>query len=422
MELFRKSHKNKIKSLKSKGKLQIEDEEEFQKLEELFFKATRDFLIVAQIFLSAPMGIHKPRKIIQQRDLILYRLHVIWCLSVYVFLAFCVHDEYTLSNIELPTLQKPLYFSEYLVYLIHLMELIRLINFRREMFWNFHIFILDFDRILINMNIRIKYEKLNRFLRFHLSLVLVHLICCIIIGYFYNEGIIINFLRTNTVYILPNVIIHISLVHYYALLYFIGKRGEIIYHLLENLLKTSSANDIWNFRHQLHLLRSLLAKLEEFTKIVNDHFSISILLVYFGSFINISVNIFLLYKYLNSWDNANLAWTIYSVAWTIMHIGKMFLILYYNQIILNMKSNAAVLISSYKFEHQGVESTFRLLIYQLTSDTRSNYVCGLAALNMNFVTSLLVAISTLFIFLVQYDITFEALTKTHNSGRPKQTE
>ncbi|XP_037818281.1 putative gustatory receptor 59f [Lucilia sericata] len=74
-----------------------------------------------------------------------------------------------------------------------------------------------------------------------------------------------------------------------------------------------------------------------------------------------------------------------------------------------------------KFEHRSVEPTLRLFILQLMSDTRSNFICGLAALNMNFITSLLVAISTLFIFLVQYDITYEALTKTHNSGRPNNT-
>ncbi|XP_023302910.2 putative gustatory receptor 59f [Lucilia cuprina] len=364
------------------------------------------------------MGVHKPRSDIKQRDLILYRLHVIWCLSIYSILAFCVYDEYTLSNIELPTVQKPLYFSEYLVYLIHLLELIRVINFRRETYWKFQIFVVDFDRILYDMKMSLNYRDLQAFLNWHMTLIILHLVSTIIIGYYYNEGKIINFLRTNTVYILPNVIIHISLLQYYALLFMVYKRGEKLLEYLEKLLNTSSYKDMWNFRHQLHLLRNLFAKLDEFTKVINDHFSISILLVYFGSFVNLSVNVFLLYKYLNAWDNSNPAWTIYSLAWTFMHIGKMFLILYYNQNVQNVKSKATVLLSSMKFEHRSVESTLRLFILQLMSDTRSNFVCGLAALNMNFITSLLVAISTLFIFLVQYDITFEALTRTHNSGKP----
>lgn len=338
MQLSKKSL-NLKNSPETKTKPANNEEENRQQLERIFFKTNRYFLIISQIFLSAPMGIHKPRKIIKQKDLILYRLHVIWCLTIYILLAICVYDEYTLSNIELPTIQKPLYFSEYLVYLVHLLEIIRLINFRREMFWNFQNFILDFDCNLMNMNnVRICYRDLHRFLQYHIILIVIHTICCVTTGYFYNEGKIVNFLRTNTVYILPNLVIHISLVQYYALLYYIYKRGDIVYELLEKLLQTSSSNDVWNFRHQLHLLRAMLAKLDEFTKTVNDHFSISIILVYFGSFINISVNIFLLYKYLNSWDTSNPAWTIYSIFWILMHIGKMFLILYYNQNILNAVS------------------------------------------------------------------------------------
>ncbi|XP_065368956.1 putative gustatory receptor 59f [Calliphora vicina] len=417
MKLFKKTP-NKSNPLNFIVKVQNDKEQKGQQMEKQLYKISKDFLIISQLFISAPMGIHKPRSNIQRKDLILYRLHVIWCLSIYTFLAFCVYDEYTLSNIELPTIQKPLYFSEYLVYLIHLLELIRIINFRREMYWKFQMFILDLDRTLLEMKIRINYGDIRRFLRQHMALIVLHFIATIIIGYFYNDGKILNFLRTNTVYILPNVIIHISLVQYYALLFVVYKRGEKLYFLLEKLLNTSSSNEVWKFRHQLHLIRSLFAKLEEFTKSVNDHFSISILLVYFGSFINLSVNVFLLYKYLNSWGTSNPAWTIYSFAWAFMHVGKMFLILYYNQNIQNMKSKATVLLSSLKFKHQTVETTIRLFILQLMSDTRSNFVCGIAALNMNFITSVLVAISALFIFLVQYDITYEALTKTHNSGRP----
>lgn len=338
MKYFKKSH-NINNAAETKNKSDHDEEENRLQLEQSFFKINRSYLIIPQIFLSAPMGIHKPRKIIQQKDLILYRLHVVWCLTIYILLTVCVYDEYTLSNIELPTIQKPLYFSEYLVYLIHLLEIIRLINFRREMFWNFQNFVIDFDLGLMNMNVRINYRDIHRFLQYHMILIVIHMICCVITGYFYNEGKIINFLRTNTVYILPNVIIHISLEQYYAILYYIYKRGDIVYDLLQKLLDTSSSNDVWNFRHQLHLFRSMLAKLDEFTKTVNDHFSISIILVYFGSFINISVNIFLLYKYINAWETSNPAWTVYSIFWIFMHIGKMFLILYYNQNILNAVRN-----------------------------------------------------------------------------------
>ncbi|TMW44267.1 hypothetical protein DOY81_010652 [Sarcophaga bullata] len=341
---------------------------------------------------------------------------VVWCLGIYFALAICVYDEYTESNIDLPTTQKPLYFSEYLVYLFHLLELIRLINVRGGIiFWKFQYFIIDFDRDLLNFNLKCDYNDLKRFLRQHMGLIVLHIICTIIIGYFYSHGILISFARTNTVYVLPNIIINISLIQYYALLFMIYKRSEKLCGLVEHHLNNPCTLDTWNCRLQLHYIRSLYAKLEEFTQLVNNQFSISILLVYLGSSINLSVNIF----YSTTWDTSDWAWIAYSLDWACMHVGKMFLILYYNQKIQNMKNCSVTVLSSFKFEHHAIETTLRLFILQLASDTRSNVICGLAALNMNFITSLLVAISTLFIFLVQYDITLEALTKTHNSGRPK---
>lgn len=327
----------KIFTLNSKIKSHRVNDPKREELEESFYKTTKLLFIISQIFLSAPMGVHKPLWKRQQKDKFLYYLHVIWCLGLYCGLAVCVYDEYTLSNIDLPTAQKPLYFSEYLVYLLHLFELIRWINIGGGIkFWRFQQFVIDFDRDLLHFNLKTNYNDLKRFINWHLALIIFHFACTLIIGYFYSHRKLIGFLRTNTVYVLPNVIIHLSLVQYYALLYMIYKRSLTLYTLVDQKLNNSSMFDAWNLRLQLHFIRSLYAKLEEFTESVNNSFSISLLLVYFGSSINLSVNIFLIYKYLKAWTTSDWAWIAYSVDWSCMHIVKMFLILYYNQNIQNM--------------------------------------------------------------------------------------
>ncbi|XP_061388488.1 putative gustatory receptor 59f [Musca vetustissima] len=392
-----------------------------QYLEKQLYRTMEYLMVISQFFICAPVGVEKPRKLIEtNKDRFLYYLHFLWCAGMYCGLVVCVYDEYTSSNIELPTIQKPLYFSEYLVYLIHLMEILLRIFRRRDVYWKFNNFMLDFDRILWRHKIHVSYVKgLQGFIRMHLLLIATHLMTTLIVGYFYSFGIWLNFLRTSTVYLIPNIIIHISLVQYYALLYLTAERSDWLYYLLNQLLqKSHNSKNHLDFRRDLHFIRSLYAKLEEFTRDVNDYFCYSIILVYVGSFINISINIFLLYKYLSNWENSNLAWTLYSVVWTCMHIGKMSLILYYNEEIQSRKTKASYLLSTYQYGNAALEPTFRHFILQLMSDTRSNVICGMLALNLNFVTSLLISISTLFIFLVQYDITYEALTKTFNSAKP----
>uniref|UniRef100_A0A1I8MDH1 Gustatory receptor n=1 Tax=Musca domestica TaxID=7370 RepID=A0A1I8MDH1_MUSDO len=410
-------------TLKFQNKNKVHDDgddvRKHQYLKKQLYGTTKMLLRISQIFLCAPMGVQKPKSQETTKERLIYYIHFLWCTGLYLGLVVCVYDEYTSSNIELPTVQKPLYFSEYLVYLMHLFVILLSIFGGRETFWKFYEFILDLDRLLWQRGIPVNYKGLQWFIRQHFLLITAHLVATVIVGYFYSFGVWLNFVRTSTVYVIPNIIIHISLVQYYTLLYLTAERSDWSYDLLQQLLgNPSSTKSFQELRLELHFIRSLYAKLEQFTRDVNDAFSYSIILVYVGSFINISINIFLLFKYLGNWETSNLAWTAYSVVWTCMHIGKMSLILYYNENIQSKKTRATHLLSTYRYENMALEPAFRHFILQLMSDTRSNVICGLAALNLNFVTSLLVAISTLFIFLVQYDITYEALTKTFNSARP----
>ncbi|XP_059225845.1 putative gustatory receptor 59f [Stomoxys calcitrans] len=384
------------------------------------YNTTHKLLTISQIFLSAPTAVQKPKIRAGLKDKILYAIHLVWSVCIYIGLAACIYDESTSSNADLPTVQKPLYFSEYLVYLIHILEIVCRTYRGREKFWIFFALIIDFDCGLFDLQTPISYRSLSCFLRTHLLLIVLHLLSTFIVGFFYSDGIWLSFFRTSIVYLLPNVIIHISLIHYYGLLFVIAERSEKLYALLRQLLADSKQLQLQQssiFRIRLHLLRSLYAKLEQLTRDVNDAFSYSIVLVYVGSFINISINIFLLYKYFSAWNTAGLAWTGYSAVWTCMHIAKMSLILYYNEDIQNKKTQALHLLSTFRYEDMALEPPVRHFMLQLMSDTRSNVICGMAALNLNFITSILVATSTLFIFLVQYDITFEALAKAQNSGK-----
>uniref|UniRef100_A0A1I8PCU7 Gustatory receptor n=1 Tax=Stomoxys calcitrans TaxID=35570 RepID=A0A1I8PCU7_STOCA len=325
--------KSKMKN-DAKG-LQAANHKRHEALEVELYGATFQLMVLSQIFLCAPTGVHKPKQSENRAHRLWYYLHLAWSVLLYLGLVGCIYDEYTSSNTDLPTVQKPLYFSEYLFYLIHLLEILLRIHLGRNKFWTFYDFLLSFDGKLMDLQLTINYNSLRRFIRFQLLLNVGHFTSTLIVGYFYSTGIWWNFFRTSTVYILPNVIIQISLIHYYALLFVIAECFEHLYGLLDKLLLRSKILDISTFRGQLHRLRSLYAELEQFTRDVNDAFSYSIVLVYVPSFINITLNLFLLYKFFSDWNNSAWAWIFYSAIWTSMHIGKMFLILYYNEDVQN---------------------------------------------------------------------------------------
>ncbi|XP_067632474.1 putative gustatory receptor 59f isoform X2 [Eurosta solidaginis] len=76
------------------------------------------------------------------------------------------------------------------------------------------------------------------------------------------------------------------------------------------------------------------------------------------------------------------------------------------------KSNAMLLMNEIKAQNAEMEESVTHFTMQLAINTRSNVVCGVAVLDMSFVTSILVGVTTLFIFLLQYDITYDALMQT----------
>ncbi|XP_054737757.1 putative gustatory receptor 59f [Anastrepha obliqua] len=387
-------------------------------VEVYLYRSVYNFLLLSEFFACLPYGVHRHLPTSKLSDHILKLLHVTWCTVIYAILVVNIYSEYTLSNIDLPTVQKPLYFAEYIVYLGHVLQIILATYWAHHKCARFLRTIAEFDHKLISFGKQPQYQQLRRFIRSHLGLITLYLISTLIVDYFYSDCNILNYIRSVIVYLLPNLIICCSLVQYYTLLYAITQRAIWLNEILHSEL--TQKKDPRDLRQRLQSIRILYSALQVFTKEVNNSFALSLVLVYIGSVTNLSVNVFLIYKYVDDTNNSTFSWIMYSVIWTAMHISKMFLILYYNYGVQGQKKQTAIIMNEIELQNSEMEETVTQFTLQLIINTRTNIVCGVAELNMNFITSLLVTMSTVFIFLLQYDITYEAITQTHKSGSPNR--
>ncbi|CAD7014246.1 unnamed protein product [Ceratitis capitata] len=215
--------------------------------------------------------------------------------------------------------------------------------------------IAEFDLALMSFGKKPKYQRLKSFIGAHLFLIFIFLITTAVVDYFYRDCVVASSIRSLTVYLLPNLILCVSLVQYYTLLYAIAQRSIRLNEILHEEISRQKCS------RTLQRIRLLYSALQVFTKDVNSAFAPSMVL-----------------------KNSTIL--------IINEIGRT--------------------------QNKEVEETVTHFVLQLTINTRTNVVCGVAELNLSFITTLLMAMSTVFIFLLQYDITYEALTLTHSTGGP----
>ncbi|XP_017475506.1 PREDICTED: putative gustatory receptor 59f [Rhagoletis zephyria] len=328
--VYKQKSSNQVKPLKKSPPNSSSEQITVNVLETRLYRSVHVLLILSELFVCLPYGAHRrlPTTTSSCSDKILMLLHITWSIGIYVSLVFTIYGEYTQSDKDLPTVQKPLFFCEYLVYLVHLFQILLSTYWARQKCRRFLHTIAEFDYKLISFGRPPEYQQLNRFIRAHLYLILLYVVATAVVDYFYTAGIMTHFIRSLAVYLLPNLVLCFSLVQYYTLLYAIAQRiiwlNEILH--AELSLKTSARV----LREKLQDIRLSYSTLQIFTKEVNNSFALSLVLVYIGSFTNLSVNLFLLYKYLDDASNSTFSWIMYSLVWTSMHIGKMFCILYFN--------------------------------------------------------------------------------------------
>ncbi|XP_055916102.1 putative gustatory receptor 59f [Eupeodes corollae] len=372
-------------------------------LESKLYKAIRLYLLISKVFCVTPIDIGEDFLLNWNSWKILF--HILWYIAVYITIATSVYVEYSFFNISLPNIQKPLFLSEYLVYLIHVLLIMAVGYKKHSSIPRIIESIVSIDQKLMKFGIKPNYNRLRKFSLIHLLLLAIYAAISVILNYYYGRRETIGVLRSLTVYALPNLIIGFSIMQYYQLMYAIYLRCQSLVEAMEDF---HSKYNLFPFKIIIRSFSILYSTLEILTKEVNSVLSYTVLLIYCGSYLNISINIFLIYQNSNQKNEINIVLLMYSIAWVAMHAGKMFLILYMQKITL--------ILGNVQPENVQMELMIRRFLLQLMVNTRSHVVCNIMDLNLSFVTSLLVNTSVLVIFLIQYDVTFEALTNTHSSA------
>ncbi|KAH8407610.1 hypothetical protein KR222_008045, partial [Zaprionus bogoriensis] len=329
-----------------------------------------------------------------------------WLMALYAWLCYAAYMELVQSSLNISELEHKFYYLESLTYLIHV-PCIMLLAVR----WK-HSIGGVFERIA-RFDLASGYSAQQRssvgsFVNCQLLLVLLLAGSCVPIACFFCRLNPWKTLINLSTYVLPNVLSGISLIPYYTLLQGAARR----LHSVTQALRAGSVE-----RAALQQLRWQHAQLLQFVRALNRTFGVSILCVYVSSFINFNTNLFLAYKNVADPDVEEWAWWTYVILWIGMHFGKMFIILYFNNSVQREQTSCLSLLCALRADSVELMETVNHFVLQLQMNVRAHVACGLIVLDYKYITAIMMATTNVFIFFLQYDITYQALARPANETK-----
>ncbi|KAH8291056.1 hypothetical protein KR054_008088, partial [Drosophila jambulina] len=332
-------------------------------------------------------------------------LHLCWMILWYGCFAFASYWEFINVTIQRASLDRYLNSIESGVYIIHIF-IIMLFT------WHWRNWIPKVLKKFIKSDLERGYiidrKKTRRFVELQLLLVAIFTCLSFFFAFWSQKFVIYKSILNIICYVLPNIISSLSFVQYYLLLQGIAWRQR---KLTENL-ERELFNLINPRRSEIQKFRLHNAELMHFTWLVNRRFQWSIVLLFVGCFLNFNLVLFLVYQKVENPDVSDWSKWFYNLLWLAMHLGKVFSILYFNQKVQNEQSKCLSLVNGVSFTESDLQETLNHCVQQLQTDVRQHVVGGLMVLDLKFLTALLVASADFFIFLLQYDVTYEALSKS----------
>lgn len=259
-----------------------------------------------------------------------------WLIILYAWLCYAAYMELVQSSLNISELEHKFYCFESLTYLIHVPCIMILsVRWRHKIGKVFH----RIARFDLASGYIVQRHRIRRFIYYQLLVLLLFTVCYIPIGLFYCHFQIWKTLINLSTYVLPNILSGISLIPYYTLLDGISQRMQN----LRQSLQVELLAGLVTRRGALQQLRWQHSNLLHFTKVLNQTFGVSIFCVYVSSFINFNTNLFLAYKSFEDPNVEEWAWWSYVILWICMHFGKMFIILYFNNGVLQEVSDSIIL-------------------------------------------------------------------------------
>ncbi|XP_065368957.1 putative gustatory receptor 59e [Calliphora vicina] len=381
---------------------------------------------------------------------ILTRLQQIWC-SLLLLLIWVMCGQQTQSLPEsFTTIEKGFYLSE-LIFNSMLPVPIYFISFvNRTKFLKIYEHIVSiYEQLKLCRGSEIRpptpiYRQLKKEVLLLTFLLFSFYLFCILINVVNNHGFTIYVMQLVCAFHLPNMLISTNLCLYWLTLRVISLSNSYSNTILESFHEfsippnssslniTHLSSSLWykqefftfNIRKSLKYndifitLTEISSSLDQLRREVTDIFRLVLILNFVNSFMILSIQYFAVYKYFDSPDVRKMLVFLLKFARLVLHTFNIIFVLCSNNAIIKEKCHTIYILNSLPVEALDMERNISGFLLQLMVRKHTVSVCDIFDLDLTFILSIISALSTYVIFLIQIDlgaVSIEERTATNAS-------
>lgn len=277
------------------------------------------------------------------------------CLSLFAISAITVatHYQYTEFDSNLGFLTRVLYMGEYTTGIVNMLLITLGGHYQNRYYLEYAMDLIEVDFKLLKCGTKIDYKFVKIYLQFYMIVYGVFFAIVLFVDFNYNEGNIVGFFRSSSIFTVPNIICLLGLTQYSGFLYCVRIRFIQLNKILRKIGRDSMRQSVNYFKEKTKTTDIIsvveFAKIKDPNKLspkemfnelryahsdlcilikkLNESFGILVISAMITTFVSLSIQFYAIYKAVEGFSN-NFYLTIYTLLWIIMMGGKTVIILF----------------------------------------------------------------------------------------------
>lgn len=322
--------------------------------EQKFYNSICSFMHTCQLFCAAPLNLQLIPKPLNHktkcREKLVRFVHMAWCIIVLFSILISTYFQYSeFDSNMLSFLTRILYFGEYISGMLNSTIIIVGCHCQMGRYRDYFRRLISIDWKINTAGGKTSYLSTRKFLQQLLFGYFLFFVAVIVTDFMYNRMEAKSFLRSSTVYSIPNGISVLALSEYFFLLFCLRERYRQIIDVLAWLpqvhqwqmnhlpMNEASQSRKWQRVHEpwlpeatMEAMRQVCLDLTGLHSEINASFGVLIITTVVSTFLILSIQFYALYTFMENLQEENTWLTVYTVLWIVLHWGKSFFILYFN--------------------------------------------------------------------------------------------
>lgn len=396
-------------------------------IEEEFKGSLRSFFLVCQIFCAAPIS-RAQSYASKSRVKILTRAHFAYGIIIYVFFLFALYLRIKSAAHSVGLMRSILFLFEVATGMIELLLVVISCQYQKKQFAIFFKRLISIDLNLQKCGIQPNFDPLRKYLNRSMIVYAIFFTLTAISEFILEKGNFENFAIGYTIFIIPNIVSTLALTQYSTVLFCIRGKLRSINAVLRLLVTSSNFDEdcqvamsvlsisIGKLETEkvLNILRRQHAELSRLMEQLNECFGVLIVLIILSAYINLSIEFFLLYKFIMDFDGTY-AWDILlSVLWLVLQAAKILLVLHPISDACEERKLSGNLLFDINFHRSDLNVALELKTFSdQILHTPPPTACRIIYLDLKIASAMVGVITTYMIILIQFDGSKNNLSKAH---------